>query len=119
MNRLRANRLQVCLLAAALWLLPRVASAQVNSYLVSRFLSETSCLWSGAGCTSGTCTVGHSPDYILRTTQKHDIWPRASGSVSGSVLPRSMAMVVVVASVTAVTPMYTTIAVLGNFGIRS
>jgi hypothetical protein len=47
------------------------------------------------------------------------VWPRARGSVSANVLPRSTAMVVVVASVTAVTPMYTTIAVLGNFGLRS
>jgi hypothetical protein len=55
-------------------LLPGLAEAQVTSYLVSKFLSETSCLWSGAGCASGTCTVGHSPDYILRTTKKYDIW---------------------------------------------
>ena len=62
MTRLLVMMVFVCLL-------PGLAEAQVTSYLVSKFLSETSCLWSGAGCASGTCTVGHSPDNILRQQQ--------------------------------------------------
>ena len=50
MTRLLVMTVFVCLL-------PGLAEAQATSYLVSKFLSETSCLWSGAGCASGTCTV--------------------------------------------------------------
>jgi hypothetical protein len=68
------NRILVCLLAAIVCLLPLAAEAQVASYLVSRFLSETTCILSGSGCFTGKCDVGKSADVFVRTTQNWDIW---------------------------------------------
>ena len=45
--------------------------------------------------------------------------PEHAGSVSASVLPRSTARTIAVASVTAVTPMYTRAAILGILGSES
>src|SRR5438876_10796429 len=50
------------------------ASAQVQSYLVSRYITQASCFLTGVGCYAATCSIADSADDFVRVTQYYDIW---------------------------------------------